>query len=337
MKNLLKTRAMQEKKIGRGEDSDPILLDIDNAVVIGVFDGMGGAGSSECSSDFGEDKTNAYVGSRIVRDVIEAHIKNNIESVSSPGLVEIIRSVIKERYAEEKEKYPPKIKGNLRSSLIKEYPTTMAILTLRDNEDKYLIDSYWAGDSRNYIWGKDGLFQVTHDDLKGNVDPLQNIYEDAPLSNCIHADGSFEIHHQSICCFKKSDKFLLISATDGCFGYYPSPMDFEQALIDTLHESSDISEWENFLSEEFSAVAADDFSFAIVAVGFKNFREVKDLHKKTELIRAYSERRRSYKGKIRKKIQLEEQIAKLDKELKAEIEELWPRYKSRYLKLMQDE
>lgn len=335
MKGLLSLQNMQEKKIGRGEDSDPILIIFEDSVLLGVFDGMGGAGGAECVSDYGEDKTKAYVGSRIVKDAIEGFVKKHPESIKETNFREALKSIIQTRYAEEKEKYPPKSKGGLRSALIKEYPTTLAITSIREDDHQYIIDSYWAGDSRNYIWSPKGLFQISIDDLKGNLDPLENLHEDAPMSNCVQADGPFTINHKEILGFKKSDKFLLISATDGCFGYYPSPMDFEKALIDTLRNANSLEEWKERLTMAFSYITADDFSFSIVAIGFKDFKDLKKAFKKSHLINDYSQRRRIFESKVRERKALDEKIAKEEAELNEEINRLWLQYKANYLKFMQ--
>lgn len=109
-KALLKSN-MQEKKEGRGEDSDPILYKNNESVLIGVFDGMGGAGGVECESDFTRDgirKTKAYVGSRIVRDAIEKTIQKNPTLLFSQELSKDLETIITCRYAQEKEKYPLK-------------------------------------------------------------------------------------------------------------------------------------------------------------------------------------------------------------------------------------
>lgn len=71
---------MQEKKQGLGEDSDPILLTLDGVTVVGVLDGMGGAGGAECDSDFGVH-TKAYVASRIIQKSIVDFIRQNPETI----------------------------------------------------------------------------------------------------------------------------------------------------------------------------------------------------------------------------------------------------------------
>lgn len=313
MDKVLLIANMREKKEGHGEDSDPILFSNNDSIFLGVFDGMGGAGGAECESDFSHDgihMTKAYVGSRIVKEAIEKSVRENPGILFDPNLEIILSNIIKVRYAEEKEKFPPKSKGGLRSALIKEYPTTLAISCITHTPEKFSIDSFWAGDSRNYIWNQDGLFQISVDDLKGNLDPMQNLHEDAPMSNCIQANGPFKINHKNILVNHK-DKFVVISATDGCFGYYPSPMDFEKALLDSLINASSLEEFEKNLTTAFTFVTADDFSFSIAAVGFKNFNDLKScLGSPTKLVQKYFNKRRYFEHEVRK---TNERIAKLRK------------------------
>lgn len=328
---------MQEKKIGRGEDSDPILFSDSNIIVCGVFDGMGGAGATEYPSDFshdGMDMTKAYIGSRIVRNAIENLIKSNTAIVLEGNFASVLKETILARYNEEKEKFPPKSKGGLRSALIKEYPTTLALACVNKSEDIYVIDSYWAGDSRNYLWTTEGLFQISIDDLKGELDPLENLHEDAPMSNCIHADGPFAINHKRIK-LKGSEKFVIISATDGCFGYYPSPMDFERSLTKSLKRSNTIEEWKPNMEKEFSYVTADDFSFSMAGIGFKDFKELqKSLSKPNKLVKPFSKKRESVEKEV---TTAEDKLYRLHRTLENQVLEFWPKYRKSYLKYMNDD
>ena len=54
----------------QGEDSDPILRDGPDLGLIGVFDGMGGAGGTVYETPDGP-RTGAYLASRVARDVVE--------------------------------------------------------------------------------------------------------------------------------------------------------------------------------------------------------------------------------------------------------------------------
>lgn len=331
----LRISIMQEKKPGLGEDSEPINIHIDELVVIGVFDGMGGAGGAECKSAYGDNHTKAYVGSRIVRDAIDALIRAEPQLVSYDDFKKRIKDAIIDRYAQEKEKYPSVSKGGLRSALIKEYPTTLAITSVYKSNDNYIIDSYWAGDSRNYLWTSQGLFQLSIDNLKGNLDPLQNLHEDAPMSNCVQADGPFTIHHQKIQELKDSEKFIVFSATDGCFGYYPSPMDFERILSKTLSNANSLEEWKKQLSKCFALVTADDFSISLAAFGYDNFKEIKKRSSKSN-IQPYIYQRDKYERELKKLRKQEETVSALGDKLSETIDNLWPSYKKSYLKYMEN-
>lgn len=324
---------MQEKKHGLGEDSDPLLLLYDDMAILGVFDGMGGAGGAECESDFGVSHTKAYVGSRIVKDAIENLINSGTSIISNETFVEDLKGAIINRFAVEKEKYPPKSKGGLRSALIKEYPTTLAMICVRSENKNRIIDSYWAGDSRNYIWTEKGLFQISVDDLKGGLDPLQNLHDDAPMSNCIQADAPFEIHHKRIAEFSIGSKFIVFSATDGCFGYYPSPMDFERILHRTLKEAKSMEDWKSILSKYFAFVTGDDFSYSLVAIGYKRFSDIqKDLRRSN--IQEYIRHRDDYECEVRKLRNQEAKISEKGEIIETEIANMWPKYKKSYLSYM---
>lgn len=180
----------------------------------------------------------------------------------------------------------------------------------------------------------DGLYQISIDDLKGELDPLQNLREDAPMSNCIQADAPFRINHKKIT-LKNKSKFVVISATDGCFGYYPSPMDFEKALIDSLNKSNSIDELKEMLALAFTYVSADDFSFSIACIGFKNFNELKSyLGSPNKLVKAYFNKRAHFEQEARK---AEDKIIRLRKGVETSLSELWPTYKRRYLKYMEND
>ena len=232
-------------------------------------------------------------------------------------------------------KYPPKSKGGLRSSLIKEYPTTLAMVIVSIDKDKYIIDSIWAGDSRNYIWNMNGLFQISKDDLKGNLDPLQNLREDAPMSNCLQADAPIRLNHNRIS-MPIEEKFMVISATDGCFGYYPSPMDFEKTLLESLRNAESIEEWRIRLSSAFEFVTADDFSYSIVSFNFTRFKDLSKLAKKSlkGSLQKYFLKRKEYESAVRKKQQLENLIFDYEDELLSQINQIWPSYKQSYLKFV---
>ncbi len=262
---------MKEKKKGAGEDSPSLLFVGEKITAVGVFDGMGGAGGKLCKDDNGDIHSMAYVASRI----IENSVKDFLEGIQDPATLSpaSFKKVIAARFKQEMENHPTK--GSLlRSDLVRDYPTTMALaVTYPENESGYTVASYWAGDSRAFLWTKDGLTQISQDDLDGNLDPFENLSNDARMTNCLCANKDFFIHEIKIKSIE--GPFAIFSATDGCFGYLPTPMHFQKVLQDTLQNSLNSENWSGKLEAAFSAVTGDDISFSLAAIGFENFDALK--------------------------------------------------------------
>jgi hypothetical protein len=132
----------------------------------------------------------------------------------------------------------------------------------------------WAGDSRAYILSaKDGLQQLTKDDVKSEDDSLEALLNDPPISNCINADGEFVLNR--VVLEKLPSPIMLLAATDGCFGYVQTPAHFERLLLQTLQISNAPNEWEQHLTENLCAIAGDDASMALMSIGWNSFTELK--------------------------------------------------------------
>ena len=156
--------------------------------------------------------------------------------------------------------------------MVRDYPTTLAITTALQNEDgTHTVNSYWAGDSRNYLWTSEGFYQISKDDLDTELDPLENLRNDGALSNCICADREFIINNKSI---TVEGKFVILSATDGCFNYFATPMHFNDVLVTGLKQSDNVEEWEGFCKSEITDVTGDDVSLSLIAVGFEDFNDL---------------------------------------------------------------
>lgn len=269
--NIIKIKFWTEKIVGHGEDAPPLLVNKGKACAVGVFDGMGGAGAATCDSSFGNGFTKAYVASRLVACSMDVFLNNHLPT--DDVLVEDMEAVIKHKLLEEKEAFPPKVTSSLRSKLVRDYPTTLAIITLHEYDKSYQIDSYWAGDSHCYLWTKAGFFQISKDDLEENNDPMENLHNDSPISNCICADRDFVIHHKLI--KLTNEPVIILCATDGCFGYYHTPMHFEYILKSCLQKAKDEKQWEQLVKEEVLKVTGDDCSFSLIACGFSSFNDLK--------------------------------------------------------------
>lgn len=313
---------MIEKREGHGEDSDPLFLVKDDFCVVGVFDGMGGSGAGKCKSDFGDGHTKAYVASRIIKESVYNYM--NYAKSTSEICAERIKNTAKSRLEEEKHNFPPKASG-LRSKLVREYPTTLAVVTCEQKANgDFTINSYWAGDSRNYLWNSDGFFQISKDDLDTELDPMENLRNDGVLSNCVCADREFEINSRSI---TVSKSFIILSATDGCFGYFPTPMHFHEVLLAGLKSSKDETEWENYIKKEISNVTGDDISLSLCAIGYKDFHSLKESFEH-EKIEGFDEMEDLRKEIDNIKNSIEQKKAALEAKMQSE----WNSYKANYMK-----
>lgn len=317
---------MMEKREGYGEDSSPLSIVRNDLYAVGVFDGMGGSGAAICQSLYGETHTKAYVASRIIQKEITNYIKEKaVDEIDSEG----IKNTAKKRLEKEKKDFQTKTSG-LRSKLVRDYPTTLAIIMACNNENgSYTIKSYWAGDSRNYLWTQEGFYQISKDDLDAELDPLENLRNDGALSNCICADRDFHINAKEI--ENVTGKFIILSATDGCFNYFPTPMHFHEVLLTGLKKSTDEKTWEDFCKEKISAVTGDDVSLSLMAVGFEDFNELKNSFEHSEI------------SCIKKIEDAQKKIEDLSKKLEDAkdsieiiIQDEWSKYKMIYMKYIED-
>jgi serine/threonine protein phosphatase PrpC len=264
MSEFISITIYSEKIPNKGEDAEPLLkLEKNGVSILGVFDGLGGAGSTIYEEN-GVTRSGAYLAARIAKNVTLKMFSQ--ANLSFKFLRDELVSTLQQK-AVALNHTPSKLK----SSLIKRLPTTAAIILLKQSNNSLFIDclSMWAGDSRGYsLTPDDGLRQITQDDLKSSGDALDNLLNDSPLSNYINADTNFILHHQR-------DNFdspcVLLVATDGCFNYVPTPMHFEFLLLKTLSTAKTQDEWQHQLKEELVKIACDDVSMALVAIGWSDF------------------------------------------------------------------
>lgn len=320
--NTINLKFLIEKKDGHGEDSDPLFLVKGDFCAVGVFDGMGGSGAGKCKSDFGDGHTKAYVASRIIEESVYNYM--NYAKSTSEICAERIKDTAKSRLEQEKHNFPLKVSG-LRSKLVREYPTTLAVVTCEQKVNgDFTINSYWAGDSRNYLWNSDGFFQISKDDLDTELDPMENLRNDGVLSNCVCADREFEINSRSI---TVSKSFIILSATDGCFGYFPTPMHFHEVLLAGLKSSKDKTEWENYIKKEICNVTGDDISLSLCAIGYNDFHSLKESFEH-EKIEGFDEMEDLRKEIDNIKNSIEQKKEALEEKMQSE----WNSYKANYMK-----
>jgi serine/threonine protein phosphatase PrpC len=257
------------KVAGEGEDADPILRVGPDLGLLGVFDGMGGAGGRVYDTPDGRH-TGAWIASRFARNVVERLMLELIKpewNLDGPAtaaeLQRVLASSLAARLAELKAP-----ETTLRSKLVKALPTTMTLAVLQRTDPatgSYACHLFWAGDSRAYVVDPDvGAMQLTTDDLRSGGDAMRNLTDDSVMSNCISADTEFHINHRQV---ELQAPLLLLCATDGCFAYVRSPMHFEHLLLSTLQDARDAEAWRRALETAVTAITGDDAALALLGLG----------------------------------------------------------------------
>lgn len=249
-----------EKVDGKGEDAPPLVLSTSDltSAIVAVADGLGGAGARTVRTPNGE-ATAAQVASRQVLDQLAAWWSETGEA-PQPDLLDLKRAlagILRVQLGHQEE-------AGLIGTLVREYPSTLAAAMVRRRHDRSYIRVIWAGDSRVYLLDKHGFGLLTTDQVSGDADELAQLYVDPQMTNMISADRSFNLMTAET---TVEGPFLLLTATDGCFGYLPGPGHFEAVLWDEIEEAASPDEWARRLTRRFNGVAGDDTSFAGMLVG----------------------------------------------------------------------
>lgn len=252
-----------ERNPGHGEDADPLMLfhRPQRRGLIGVFDGVGGAGRTPAGqSPAGLDRTQAWVAGRQVRGLVEEWF---VASRGGTGLGEHLAERMSEL---------PVPESRMRGTIHRAFPTTVAALDFELSADEVHWDVLWAGDSRCYVAEpKAGLQQLSRDDTD-LTDILQQLVQDPPLNNMVSAGQPFALNRWRGRAYLPC---LLVCATDGCFGYVDTPAGFEHVLWSTMLSAQSLLHWSGLLTERVSSYTGDDASLVLVALGLTGFDDLR--------------------------------------------------------------
>ena len=255
-----------------GEDADP-LIDINekrNWGIISVFDGLGGAGGVDYTHNMSKERhKGAYWASRFVRESIEKLMHNRPKGEEP---LEYIEKNIKGfiiNYLNEKIKEFTIANSDVKAKDMDfVFPTTMALCVYKLEDSKLTINCYWAGDSRIYLFDGHKFIFLTIDDSEAGGDPFSTVNADLPMNNKISQNKVFHINKSVYIHELKNDiPISLIATTDGCYGYYLNPIEFEHMLLSCLINEESSNYMGRIQQSVIDNGQQDDLSMAITVIG----------------------------------------------------------------------
>ena len=282
-KNLVAYGLLIPKVSGKCEDAPPLLIqgsdDNHSPLMVAVLDGMGGAGAGPVTLNLKHksspiESTEALLASRVARRAI---LKTPLQSSTLDYAVrlkestnQLLKSAVSLLQLGEK--------SRLRGTITKRLPTTLVttLVTSDRSSGESTISTWWAGDSRCFILTPtSGLVALTSDHVRVR-DPLEQLRSDPPIENVVNCSTDFYLEQFD---YRTREPFVLLLATDGVFGYLPTPGYLELGLLESLRAGDAFpQEFSSFCSR----FAADDVSAAVLVSGFNSI---------DELVRAFEPRR----------------------------------------------
>ncbi len=287
----------------RDEDSFSYCFD-DKGGFIAVYDGYGESSSSPyvCLGN----KTGGFIASRLAATITYLVYHNGNFTFSEMDSIKLSTDL---------KKYIEKLKKTVRSSEQNRVllPTTASIIACDySRKDEIFLEYMWSGNSRGYFLDKSGLCQITDDDVVEKAEPIFP-NKNPRVINLINGETEFKINSRMI---KTYYPAMIVTATDGAFNCFSTPMEFEYALLYTLNRAKNVEQWESLLDRLIGEFATDDYSIMIAAFGFDDFKDLKHY---------YFERSRFV---------FEEYISRMPKESDEKsndlIRKMWDSYKSDY-------
>ena len=183
---------------------------------------------------------------QLFKDIYEATTEEAKEEIMARFSNELA-----DRLREKLDKIAKKINLVVETSLSGAYllPSTVCLTLVNEKEDKVDAVYVWAGDSRGYLWDKDGgLGQVTDDHEK-----------DETMYNLVSLSREFKLESR----FVSFDKpCVLFNATDGCYkcSCYASPLEMEMTFLNIFSNAENFDVASKEFCEEYKRIGRHDDS-----------------------------------------------------------------------------
>ena len=252
---------------GIAEDAPPLALVRGATALIGVFDGLGGAGSRHVEGEDGR-RSSAYYAARLARAAAaDAFASGRIDARNAAGrLACAIGAALAERHAA-----APVPAGRVRSALLRRYPTTAALLLINARAGGVETLTIWAGDSRCYaLTPAAGLQQLSVDDTAGSGEAAGPASGDGRMTHLLSADAPAQLRSAGR---RLAGPALLLAATDGSHDCLPSPIHLELILLDALETATSPADWAAAVAGKLRPVADDDISLSAAFTGWASLAE----------------------------------------------------------------
>ncbi|AZM64520.1 serine/threonine protein phosphatase [Streptomyces sp. WAC 01420] len=265
-----------ERRPGHGEDAEPLAAHHrpTGSGLLAVFDGSGGSGAAPgWREPDGTTHTSAWTGARIARLAAECWFQHAVapeEAASGgngPGSADSPER-LKHWLRRMLDAAPTVARSKITGSMRRVLPTTLAAIRYETAAGGVRWEAVWAGDSRSYaLLPGSGLHALTRDDTHED-DALAQLRQDPPMTNVVCADREFTLSaHRG----EFGAPCVLLTATDGFFGYVHTPAQFECVLLDTLAHAVDAADWAERLRRAIQPATGDDASLSLAALGFEDF------------------------------------------------------------------
>ena len=248
-----------------------------------VCDGLGGTGQTK--HKIGDQYyTRAYIGSRCVSDAIKKYCDEQQRELWTDDIATMTKK-LKQYLASQLEACIQgyKLEKSLGGNMIELLPTTLAMAIFRKNGGFLDVRVIWAGDSRVYLLTPvDGLSRLSEDDVDGEFDAMKALGQ-SNMNNNVTGEGMDRFHlNYAEYKIPIQEGFILFAASDGCFDYIESPMQFEYKLLAATQQvfEDDPSVLGECIAENYQGEnCKDDTTIAGVVIQTNQEKTVSELYK----------------------------------------------------------